>query len=152
MKKFILGDPAPKDEGVADDSIANSGRVILREPSINTPGGVGNGDPDGEDSGKEYTGDGENYINRPSVYVHNAPDGMQDIPQEGHAHIKYKVVGKSEHTDSEGNTRRGMEIEIHHFTPKNRSGDSDKPSKPGKKSSQEEADEAFDNYEKEAQG
>jgi hypothetical protein len=139
MKKFILGTPAPDKGEVEDRSIANGGPVMLSEPS----------DPEGlaEDSECE----GKEYMDRPSVYIHNAPEGMTDIPDEGHAHVKYKVVGKHERTDRDGKKSSSIEIEIHHFTPKTRSGESEEPKK-GKKSAQEEADEAFDNYEKDAKG
>ena len=62
----------------------------------------------------------------PTTYVHEAPSDMSDIPMEGYALVKYKVVERTV-TDRKSKKSARMEIELHTFEVQKNTGKAEKP-------------------------
>jgi hypothetical protein len=53
--------------------------------------------------------------------------GLEDLPDEGHARIHYKVTNKGKHQEKggkhKGKTKHHATLEVHHITPEAKSGE-----------------------------
>lgn len=62
-------------------------------------------------------------MNFPELAISGLPDGsgLEDLPDEGHARIHYKVTGRgkssSKHGKDKGQTKHHANLEVHHLTP-----------------------------------
>jgi hypothetical protein len=117
--------------GVPDPSAAPPGAV----PSGPPPGGMDTGGPppgpppegDGGPGGPPVPdgglGAGAENLNFPELHVDGLDDssGIQDLPDEGHARVHYKVTSrgkhKGKHGKDKGKDKHHVSMEIHHITP-----------------------------------
>lgn len=76
----------------------------------------------------------------PSIYLEGKEEGV-DIPDEGYALVKYKVVSKTT-SESDGKKRHSCSIEFHEFTPKKGKGKANTEKEEGDDSSDDDAVEA----------
>jgi hypothetical protein len=97
------------------------------------PGGMGAGGPppgpapDGGGGGPPAPdgglGAGAENMNFPELHVDGLDEGsgIQDLPDEGHARIHYKVTGRGSSTDKhgkhKGKKKHHVSMEVHHITP-----------------------------------
>ena len=52
----------------------------------------------------------------PSLYLDNHPD-LSELPDEGHATIKYKVNNRTISKDKDGKKRHSVSLEVHNIDP-----------------------------------
>jgi hypothetical protein len=89
------------------------------------PGGGGGEGPQAPESPSSQN------MDFPELHIDGLDDGsgLEDLPDEGHARIHYKVTGKGKRSDKhgkdKGKTKHHATLEIHHITPE---GNGKKPS------------------------
>jgi hypothetical protein len=86
------------------------------------PPGDGGGAPGGPPAPSGDLGAGEN-MNYPELHIAGLPDGsgLEDLPEEGHARIHYKVTSRGKEKGKggkeKGKTKHHASLEVHHIQP-----------------------------------
>jgi hypothetical protein len=86
------------------------------------PPGGGGGEGGGGDTPSSQN------MDYPELHIDGLPDGsgLEDLPDEGHARIHYKVTGKGKRSDKhgphKGKSKHHATLEVHHITPEGGSG------------------------------
>jgi hypothetical protein len=92
-------------------------------PAPDGGGDGGGGAPGGPPTPDGGLGAGSENMNFPELHVAGLDDssGIQDLPDEGHARVHYKVTSrgkhKSKHGKDKGKDKHDVSMEIHHITP-----------------------------------
>jgi hypothetical protein len=91
-------------------------------PGPPPPGDGGGAPPGGPPPPSGDLGAGEN-MNYPELHIAGLPDGsgLEDLPDEGHARIHYKVTSRGKEKGKggkdKGKTKHHASLEVHHIQP-----------------------------------